>query len=739
MTSTRLTRKHATHFIEALETRRLLSAGGLDLSFSGDGKASVNFGPLTVFLNAMAVQSNGKIVEVGEASDGQLALARLNADGSPDTTFGPSHSGVLVTAYAGSTDVQARAVAIQPDGKIVVAASRNFHTFDVLRFNPDGSFDKTFDSDGIVNVDVGFNTNGDPAALAIQQDGKIVVVGGDVEIDADFFIARLNANGSLDRSFGDVLVSAPGLPTVRSGTTTVDYNGFEGATAVTIDYHGTAADNPDFGHIVVVGDQTVFGDGNIVASKIGLARFNTNGTLDKSFNGTGKRLITIAGENYADASGVVIEPAGQIVVGGTIAPTPNSPKQFLLMGLTSAGANNSLFGSNGVVTTSFNAGSSHAHAIVNGFTQDIILGGNAGDQFALAAYSVNGKLDPAFGIGGKVTTPGFAGTSHVIEALALGPNRTIVAAGEDAFQTARYFDIGPSVAVTAIIKTASEKGPQPETFVVTRDLRLPFPTRVYFTIGGTATSPTALAVKDHSNDYTLSGMTILPTLHLGENPHPYVDIPADQTSTLVTLTPVDDKIIEGTETASFSIVPDPLYDQGTPASATISILDDAKTLKPTADAHVNDGGNANLNFGTAGQIKVKTGSSGQNRVAFLKFDLTGITSVNSVQLQLFGELSAASTGGVVTQIFAVPNTTWSETGITFNNKPAPTGSALASATILDTTPRLYTFDLTAFIKSQLALGTKVITLELKNPAARTPIVLFNSREAASNGPQLLMT
>ena len=126
----------------------------------------------------MAVQSDGKVVEVGSTSDGKLAMVRYNANGSLDTTFGSAHTGKVVLRYNSSSDDEfGDAVAIQSDGKIVVGADRNGEKFDVLRFKSDGTLDTSFDADGIVNVDVGTLKNGEPTAIAIQKDGRIVVVG----------------------------------------------------------------------------------------------------------------------------------------------------------------------------------------------------------------------------------------------------------------------------------------------------------------------------------------------------------------------------------------------------------------------------------------------------------------------------------------------------------------------------------------------------------------------------------
>ncbi len=82
---------------------------------------------------------------------------------------------------------------------------------------------------------------------------------------------------------------------------------------------------------------------------------------------------------------------------------------------------------------------------------------------------------------------------------------------------------------------------------------------------------------------------------------------------------------------------------------------------------------------------------------------------------------------------------WTETGITFNNKPAAGASPIASQTILDMTQRTYTFDVTAYVQAQLALGHKTVSFVLKNPSGSGPAFIFNSREAGSNKPTLVVT
>lgn len=163
------------------------------------------------------------------------------------------------------------------------------------------------------------------------------------------------------------------------------------------------------------------------------------------------------------------------------------------------------------------------------------------------------------------------------------------------------------------------------------------------------------------------------------------------------------------------------------------------TLNVENDAYVQDGDQTNINFGTDPTLEVKnSGTTGKNRQAYLRFDLTGITSINSAKIRLMGNLNNTSSTNVVTNVYSVAGG-WAEAGITFSNKPAAGTTALGSATILDTTPRYYTLDVTAYVKAQLAAGHSKISFVLKNPSTSSAVVVFDSRDAgAINGPMLVL-
>ncbi|MFT6765834.1 MAG: putative delta-60 repeat protein [Alteromonas naphthalenivorans] len=200
-------------------TYQTISAGTLDGSFGGgDGKVTTNINGGDIAYG-VAIQSDGKIVVVGE-SNSSFGVARYNTDGSLDTSF--DTDGFLTTNF-GSVDA-AYGVAIQSDGKIVVSGNSG-NDFAVARYNTDGSLDTTFDTDGKLTTDIGSSSTDVAYGVAIQADGKIVVVGDN---GSDFAVVRYNTDGSLDTTF-----DTDGKLTTDIGTATADT-----ARAVTIQTDG---------------------------------------------------------------------------------------------------------------------------------------------------------------------------------------------------------------------------------------------------------------------------------------------------------------------------------------------------------------------------------------------------------------------------------------------------------------------------------------------------------------------
>lgn len=214
---------------------------------------------------------------------GGLALARYDTNGSLDTAFGTG--GQVIAPGLGDTT---NAVAIQSDNKIVVAGSSGF-AFALARYNANGSLDTTFDADGKVTTDIG--TGIDIAnAVAIQADGKIVAAGQSPHgAGVAFALVRYNANGSLDTDFG------------TGGKVTTDFDKSLNIAQA----------------IAIQSDRKIVAAGwtnDSVVNVFALARYNTDGSLDTTFDADGKVTTAIGIVNMVNA--VAIQSDGKIVAAG---------------------------------------------------------------------------------------------------------------------------------------------------------------------------------------------------------------------------------------------------------------------------------------------------------------------------------------------------------------------------------------------------------------------------------------
>ena len=285
---------------------RLNGDGSPDTGFGTNGGVAIPISSGYDETTSMAVAPDGKIVLAGftqPASGGQnIALARYNADGTPDMSF--DADGMLISALPSGNSSD---VLVQPDGKIVVAGTgpgTGFRDMTLVRYNLDGSLDTGFDTDGVVQTD--FAGSSDAAnALALQQDSKIVAAGvantAPGHGDEDFALARYNPDGSLDTSFD----SDGKVKTDISST--AEFSSYDAANDLAI--------QPD-GKIVAAGKAQTRTPGTFVnLDDFALARFNANGALDKTFSGDGK-LMTNFGSANDVANAIALQPDGRILAGG---------------------------------------------------------------------------------------------------------------------------------------------------------------------------------------------------------------------------------------------------------------------------------------------------------------------------------------------------------------------------------------------------------------------------------------
>jgi len=272
---------------------RYLASGALDLSFNGTGKVMTAIGSGTDAAYSVALQPDGKIVVAGRCSNGtntDFCLARYLASGALDVSL--NGTGTVITTIGSGGDI-ARGVALQPDGKIVVAGYCSNGTsadFCLARYLASGTLDVSFNGSGTAITPIGV---GDDYAisLALQPDGKIIVSGVCSNgANSDFCLARYLANGTFDTSF-----NSTGKVITPIGSSD--------------DYGYSVALQPD--DKIVVAGYCVSG----ANFDFCLARYLANGTLDTSFGSTGK-VITAIGSGTDVANSAALQPDGKIVVAG---------------------------------------------------------------------------------------------------------------------------------------------------------------------------------------------------------------------------------------------------------------------------------------------------------------------------------------------------------------------------------------------------------------------------------------
>lgn len=175
------------------------------------------------------------------------------------------------------------------------------------------------------------------------------------------------------------------------------------------------------------------------------------------------------------------------------------------------------------------------------------------------------------------------------------------------------------------------------------------------------------------------------------------------------------------------------------ALGSVAAIAQTVTLNPTADAHVRSGTHQNSNYGSATTLEIKKSANPAddfNREIYLKFDLANVTSVQTAKLRLYG--SAGSPEVVSTDLYSASNTSWSETGITWSNKPA-TSPVMWDTRALQNSPAWHEWDISQFLQGEKTLGRNVVTLVLKNSVASTTgTIAFNSRQHSSNKPELVI-
>jgi uncharacterized delta-60 repeat protein len=414
---------------EGLEERLVLSPGQLDATFNQTGfqTLALNPGVAPVTPGLVAVQPDGKVVLAGTAlisttgfgGTDDFGVARLNADGTLDASFGSGGSATV--GVTGSPQLEATGMALQPDGKILVAGGGlGPDSMLIARFNPDGTVDTSFGTGGTGTVS--FTGTSVANAIALQPDGKIVLAGSFSAglLGNEFAIARLTAAGQPDASFG------------TGGLQTVTFPDSAQANALAI--------QPD-GKIVVGGAEIAAASGG--ANLYALTRLNPDGTVDTSF-GTGGQQTADAQAHNTGIEGLALQPDGKIVaVGGSQGVF--GVARFLPIGPldTSFGSGGTMAVTLGDPTASLGLGgpSEEAFGVVVEPNGRLLVAGTVGTTFPYSSFGVvqidpGGVVDPQFGTNGSTLIPfaidpGTPGNLTVAQAdgLALTPDGKVVVGG----------------------------------------------------------------------------------------------------------------------------------------------------------------------------------------------------------------------------------------------------------------------------------------------------------------------
>jgi len=378
---------------------RYLSDGSPDPSFGSDGTVKTAVGAAEDIADDVAVEADGEIL-AGGSRDGRFLILRFSPNGS-NTGFGGFYPSLLdgrvravevlpdrkvlaagnnklvryrndgtldfdfaeagIASPGETTDL--RALAVQPDGKIVVAGSgqsSDREAFLVARYDSDGALDKSFGTGGVVQTS--FGSGSDSAhAVAIQPDGKIVAAGVSQGHPAVFALARYTRNGVLDPSF-----SSDGKVTTVIGSDAM-------ATGLAVQANGK---------IVAGGQGSTRG-----RSGIAVARYMENGLLDSAFGGAGV-VLTRIGSQPTFGRAVALQPNGKILAAGGV-EISDSETRFAVARYLANGDLDPEFDSDGVVTTAFGSlpGQSYANAIAVQPDGKIVAAGHGCcEGFALARY-----------------------------------------------------------------------------------------------------------------------------------------------------------------------------------------------------------------------------------------------------------------------------------------------------------------------------------------------------------------
>jgi len=373
--------------------------GTLDDGFDTDGKLTTDISDNDEAFDA-AVQPDGKIVVVGVSDySGEtpgFIVCRYNTNGSPDATF--NGGGIAEDPGFTGDDTSAWAVALQTDGKIVVAGRSGAYGnsyITVVRYTTTGTLDTTFSNDGIIKLQIFPNTHNWGDDVLIQPDGKIVVAGTVWGTNYDYAVIRFTGSGETDTSFD------------TDGIQTIDFGNWDFCNAVALQTDGK---------IIAAGRS-----GSTAANyDFSLVRLNESGETDTTFGTDGKVTTDISSGFFDEIMGVALRPDGKILAGGL-----SDGGYMTVARYTTAGSLDSSFGISGLAVLD----GADGYGIALSKRGDIVATGFSGADLAVVRFRSSGSLDKTFGTSGSAIV-NFVGDSAEGRDVAIQPDGKIIAVGK---------------------------------------------------------------------------------------------------------------------------------------------------------------------------------------------------------------------------------------------------------------------------------------------------------------------
>ena len=354
------------------------------------------------------VQPDGRIVVssgIYDGSDSHVAVLRYKENGTPDEAFGTNG---VATYDGGKGNDCGRMVAVQPDGRVVLTGyTYNGTNYDILlmRLNADGTLDGSFGTEGVVTRD---NKGRDDygRGVALQEDGKIVVTArSSGDTDSIAMLIRYNADGTSDSTFG-----SGGVVTYEGG------HGNDGFRSLALQRDGK----------IVVSGYTKTGTGFDVLT----ARYTGEGSLDTTF-GSGGIVVYDGGHGDDGARAVVIQENGKIVVSG--GEYNGTDQDVLVIRYNSDGTPDATFGTGGVVTYGTSNGKDYGRRLAIQRKNQIVVTGRVSNgtdyDVLLLRYNADGSLDTTFGSNGVVTFDMGKGKDYGEDVVIQADSKVVVAGG----------------------------------------------------------------------------------------------------------------------------------------------------------------------------------------------------------------------------------------------------------------------------------------------------------------------